>query len=230
MLFYSSTTLGDSNSLVESLTNALGGSCIRIWMRTNGWSALATSLSRVSWETGRTKVSVPSEASVQVVIFDGRFTRRSTKIRSIRAERETANASASMKPPRLAAICTVRTTTRKGWASSGTGYLPEPSVKETGPAGIKYSRLIQTPLQAGLLNAASCTMSSGVSASAVRSWWVIHWHERSTCIKSLSSVLYNSCSPDTSSGKRVTRPLCISLTVRRRSRRVVVRSWAASRP
>ena len=133
-------------------------------------------------------------------------------------------------PPRLAVICIVRTTTRNGWASSGTGYLPEPSVKEPGPVGTKYSRLIQTPLLAGLLNAANCTISSGVSASAVRSWRVINWHVRSTCIKSLSSVLYNSCNPDTSSGKRITRPLCISLTVRRRSRRVVVRSWAASRP
>ena len=68
-----------------------------------------------------------------------------------------------MKPPRLAAICTVRTTTRNGWASSGTGHLPDSSVKEPRPVGTKYSRLIQTPLEAGLLNAASCTISSGVS-------------------------------------------------------------------
>ena len=106
-VFYNSTTLGDSNSLVESLTSAVGGSCIRIWMRTNGWSSLTTSLSRVSWDTGRTKVSIPSAASVQVLIFQGRLTRRSTKIRSTRDERETANASVSMKPPRLAVICTV---------------------------------------------------------------------------------------------------------------------------
>ena len=127
----------------------------------------------MSWDTGRTKVSIPSAASVQVFIFQGRLTRRSTKIRSTRDERETANASVSMKPPRLAVICTVLTTTRNGWASSGTGYLPEPSVKEPGPVGTKYSRLIHTPLLAGLLNAASCTMSSGVSASAVWSWRVI---------------------------------------------------------
>ena len=120
-LSYSNTT---SNSLVESLTAAVGGSCIRIWMRTTGWSALTTSLSRVSWETGRTIVSIPSAASVQILVSDGRFTLRSTNIISTRAERETANAIASMKPPRLAAICTVLTTTRNGWASSGTGYLP----------------------------------------------------------------------------------------------------------
>ena len=228
-LFYSRTTLGDSNSLVESLTAALGGSCIKIWMRTRGWLALTTSLSKVSWETGLTMVSIPSVASVQVLMWGGRFVLRSTKTISTRAERETVDAIGSMKPPRLAAICTVRTTTRKGWASSGTGHLPDSSVKEPW-VGTKYSRLTQTPLEAGLLNAASCTISSGVCASAVNSWRVVYWHERSTCIRSLSSVLYNNCSPKASSGKRVTSPLCISLTVRRRSRMVVVRSWAASSP
>ena len=115
----------------------------------------------MSWDTSRTKVLIPSAASVQVLIFQGRLTRRSIKIRSTRDERETAKASLSMKPPKLAVICTVLTTTRPGWASSGTGYLPEPSVKEPGPAGTKYSRLIQTqtPLLAGQLNVASCTMS-----------------------------------------------------------------------
>ena len=93
---------------------------------------------------------------------------------STKAERETASAIASMKPTRLAAICTVRTMTRNGWASSGTGCLPDSSVKEPRPVGTKYSRLIQTRLEAGQLNAASCTIFSGVSASAVKSCRVMH--------------------------------------------------------
>ena len=93
---------------------------------------------------------------------------------STKAERETVSAIASMKPPKLAVTCTVRTTTRKGWASSGTGWLPDSSVSEPRPVGTKYSWLIQTPLEAGQLNAASCTISSGVSASAVKSCRVMH--------------------------------------------------------
>ena len=83
--------------------------------------ALTTSLIKLSCETGRTTVSVPSAASVQVRKQGGRFTLKSAKNMSTEAERETASAIASMNPPKLVVICTVRTTTRNGWASSGTG-------------------------------------------------------------------------------------------------------------
>ena len=136
--------------------------------------ALTTSLSNLSCGTGRTTVSVPSAVSVQVCRQGGRSTLRSVKTMSTRTERETASAVSSMKPPKLAVTCTVRTTIRKGWASSGTGWLPDMSVSEPRPAGTKYSWLIQTPQVAGRLNAASCTMSSCISASAVKSCRVMN--------------------------------------------------------
>ena len=117
------------------------------------------SLSRVLWATETTAVSTPSETSVHVLMFQGLLTRSSAKVNSTRDETGAASASVSMYPPKLAEMSTVLTTIRNGRASRGTGYLPEPSVKEFEPAGIKKSRLIQTPLSAGLQKVANRTMS-----------------------------------------------------------------------
>ena len=194
-IFHSKKTSGDSSSLVESRPTALGGSWIKIWIRTNGCIARTMSASNVSGRTSRTTVSIPAATSAEILSLGGRTVPINLKTVSTKVEIESGSIVRSRKPARVAVICTVWTTTRNGRASSGTGSIPDLSVITPRLDGNKYSRLIQRPLEAGQLKAARCATSSGVSASAVSSCVVISCPSRSTCCRSLSKVLYINCSP-----------------------------------
>ena len=229
-IFHSTKTSGDSSSLVESRPTILGGSWIKIWMRTYGCNARTMSANSVSYRTCRTAVSVPVASSAEILSLGGRTSPINSKTVSTRVEIESGSTVRSRCPARVAVTCTVRTTTRNGRASRGTGSIPDLSVITPRLDGNRYNRLIHRPLEAGQLKAARYAASSGVSANAVSSCVVISCPSRSTCSRSLSKVLYIKCSPWASSWNRVVSPLCTNLTVRRRSRMVTISSWAVSKP
>ena len=169
-------------------------------------------------------------SSAEILSLGGRSSPISSKTVSTKVEIGSGSTARSRCPARVAVTWTVRTTTRNGRASIGTGSIPALSVITPRLDGDRYNRLIQQPLEAGRLKAARYAASSGVSANAVSSCVVTSCPSRSTCNRSLSRVLHIKCSPWASSGNRVVRPLCTNLTVRRRSRMVTISSWAVSKP
>ena len=153
-IFYSTRTSGDSSSLVESRPIRLGGSWIKIWMRTYGCNAWTMSVNSVPGRTCRTAVVVPVANSTEILSLGGRASPINSKTVSTKVETDSDSTARSRCPARVAVTCTVSTTTRNGRASSGTGSLPDWSVITPRLDGDKYSRLIHRPLEAGLLTVA----------------------------------------------------------------------------
>ena len=140
VIFQSTKTSSDSSSLVESRP-ILGGSWIKIWIRTYGCNARAMSANSVSDRTCRTAVPVPVASSAEILSLGGRTSPISSKIVSTKVEIESGSTARSRCPVRVAVTCTVRTTTRKGRASRGTGSIPALSVIAPRLDSNRYNRL-----------------------------------------------------------------------------------------